>query len=168
MKVLGAISDVADQPPLYRLSAGVALAGMVTFNGRLARAGFRMFASEWLATKLKSAVKHHVDRNRPDQVASGAGEIRSGNSHATALSSFPSGHTAGAVAVAQALSREYPEYRVAATTAAAAAAILQVPRLHHYPSDIAAGAGVGLIAEGIVNAVTPGKKSPKGNGSTVN
>lgn len=155
MRVLGAISDVADQPPLYRLSAAVAVAGLITLNGRLARAGLRMFASEWLATKLKSAVKHNVDRDRPNRVKNGAGDIRRGGSRAKALSSFPSGHTAGAVAVAQALSREYPEHRAAATTAAAAAALLQVPRCQHYPSDIAAGAGIGLVAEAIVNALTP-------------
>ena len=155
MKFLGAISDIADQPPLYRLSAVVALVGVVTANGRLARAGFRMFASEWLATQIKSTIKHRVDRNRPAAVAAGSGDIRRGDSRAKELSSFPSGHTAGAVAVAQALSREYPEHRVAATTAAATAALLQVPRCQHYPSDIAAGAGIGLIAETIINALMP-------------
>lgn len=155
MKVLGAISDVADQPPLYRISGVIALAGLLTANRRLARAGVRMFASEWLATKIKSAVKHRVDRDRPGEVAAGSGDIRRGRSRAKELSSFPSGHTAGAVAVAQALSREYPEYRVAATTTAAAAALLQIPRCQHYPSDIAAGAGIGLIAEAIIDAITP-------------
>jgi membrane-associated phospholipid phosphatase len=67
--------------------------------------------------------------------------------------SFPSGHTAGSVAVARAVGRVYPEARAAAYGGAAAIALIQIPRGAHYPADVAAGTAVGIIAETAVNAV---------------
>ena len=60
---------------------------------------------------------------------------------------FPSGHTAGAVAVARACARHYPPARAPAYAWAAGVAAAQVPRCAHYPSDVAGGALVGLAAE---------------------
>jgi hypothetical protein len=68
--------------------------------------------------------------------------------------SFPSGHTAGSVAVARALAGVYPEARLAAYSGAAAVALVQIPRGAHYPLDVAAGALVGVVADALREVVT--------------
>lgn len=149
---LGWLSELADQPPLISICAGTLVVGLLTRNLRLARAGGSMLTAELLATKLKSAVKHRVDRSRPRVVEDGGDyEMHLGSNRASSASSFPSGHTAGAVTVARAFAREYPEHGAAAYTAALAVAAIQVPRCQHYPSDLAAGALIGLAAEKAVH-----------------
>ena len=148
VRALGKASEIADQPPLITLCATTFAAGLILRDGRLARAGGRMLAAVLVATKLKSLIKHRVDRTRPHVIADG-GRYRAqkGHDHASAMNSFPSGHTAGAVAVARAFAREYPERAVEAYGAAVAIGAIQIPRSKHYPSDVAAGAIVGLVAE---------------------
>ena len=58
----------------------------------------------------------------------------------------------GAVAVAGTFARDYPEYKVAGYAAAAYVALMQVPRCKHYPSDVGAGALLGLATAWVVNA----------------
>ena len=67
------------------------------------------------------------------------------------MNSFPSGHTAGAVAVAAVIGRCYPAHRVAAYASAAAVAAIQVPRCQHYPGDLGAGALIGIAAGAMAN-----------------
>jgi undecaprenyl-diphosphatase len=151
IRTLGTLSEVADQPQLYALCWGVIGVGLVRGDKRLRNAGLRMLAAEWLATKAKSAIKHRVDRTRPDvSVDGGPYHMARGSSHAHPLSSFPSGHTAGAMAVATAFASEYPAYRLPAFAAASAIALIQLPRCTHYPSDIGVGAAIGLTAGGLV------------------
>ncbi len=152
VRALGKASEIADQPPLIALCAATFAAGLILRNGRLARAGGRMLAAELLATKLKSLIKHQVDRTRPHVIANGGRyQAKKGHDHASAMNSFPSGHTAGAVTVARAYAREYPEHAGAAYGAAAAIGAIQIPRSKHYPADIVAGAIVGLVAEKAVH-----------------
>lgn len=152
--VLGRLSELADQPPLTTICALTFVCGLLGGNARLAHAGARMLAAELLGTKLKSAVKHRIDRTRPEAVESGtAYRAGAGQDRASAMNSFPSGHSVGAVAVARAYAREYPEHRIAAYGAAATAAAVQVPRGKHYPADIVAGAAVGMLAEGAVHLI---------------
>lgn len=151
VRVLGWLSELADQPQLISICTGTLLVGLAMRDERLARAGGRMLAAELLATGLKSAIKHRVDRTRPRVVEAGGDyDMQPGNSEDGDVSSFPSGHTAGAVSVARAFVREYPEHRAAAYGIAAAVAIIQVPRCQHYPTDLLAGALVGLAAEAVV------------------
>jgi membrane-associated phospholipid phosphatase len=148
VRLLGTLSELADQPPLIGFCAGLFAFGLVTRDRRLASAGGRMLAAELLATEMKSQIKHRVDRTRPRVAANGKTyRFEKGDDHASGLNSFPSGHTAGAVAVARAYAREYPEYGALAYGAAAAVAAIQIPRCQHYPSDLAVGAAIGLVAE---------------------
>jgi len=147
VRALGTLSQLADQPQLYTISALTAAAGMVRGDARLARTGVRMFAAEWLATKVKTAIKHRVDRTRPHvPVDGGDYRMEAGDSHDKALSSFPSGHTAGAVAVARVVASEYPQHAGAAAALAAFVGLIQIPRCAHFPTDIGAGAAIGLVA----------------------
>lgn len=154
VRLLGGASELADQPPLITLTAAVAAIGLVTGERPLARAGFRMLGAELLATWIKTRIKHRVDRTRPYLlVERDHYSMEQGDSHESQKSSFPSGHTAGAVAVARALAREYPGARGAANGLAAAVAAVQIPRCAHFVSDIAAGAAIGVAAEAAVDAV---------------
>ena len=152
VRALGFVSEVADQPPLISICAATLGWGLLAGNPRLARAGGRMLAAELLATAIKTAVKRSIDRTRPMVlVEDGRYEMAPGSRRGHRINSFPSGHTAGAVTVARALARDYPEHAAAAYGAAAAIAAIQIPRCTHYPTDIAAGAAIGVAAETIVS-----------------
>jgi len=60
--------------------------------------------------------------------------------------SFPSAHTACAFAAAVVLARRFPRFRYAFYLGAAAVAASHVLLLKHYPSDVLAGAAVGVVA----------------------
>lgn len=152
VKIAGTISDIGDQPPLIVLSVATALGGAVLRDGKVARTGLRMLAAHALATGIKSLVKHQVDRSRPHQPLNGGRyKARRGNSSDPALNSFPSGHTAGVVAVVAAVSREYPASAPVGYATAAGIAAMQVPRAQHYVSDLAAGAVIGAVAGWLSN-----------------
>jgi membrane-associated phospholipid phosphatase len=126
-------------------------------SDRLVRAGARMLLAREAATLVKNVFKTNIDRTRPRSATSRRDKkARKGTSSAKEQSSFPSGHSAGAIAAARAVSREYPEYGVAVTTAAALVAASQVPRCAHYPTDVAAGILLGLAVEVGTNAVWNG------------
>lgn len=147
VKVAGQLSEIGDQPPLRALTLGSAALGLVRRDPMLTRAGLRMFAAHTLATWAKTLVKRQIDRTRPDHAIDTEYRMERGDSDTHELSSFPSGHTAGALAVTQALVRDYPETRVAGFAFTAAIAAIQVPRCKHFVSDILAGAAIGWGAE---------------------
>ena len=153
MKALGHFASLGDQPPLRTLCAAVIAAGLAGGDRRLARAGVRMLVAHSLATFAKDFVKHRVDRTRPrSKGEEGKDHVpRSGRSTAKEETSFPSGHSAGAAAVARAFARDYPEHAAPAYAAAAALALAQIPRCAHYPSDVGAGLAIGVAAEAAVD-----------------
>lgn len=152
VKLLGKVGKLGDQPPLIALSSAVALWGLWRGDRHLAHVGGRMLAAHLLATGAKNFVKRYVDRTRPFVlVEEGRYEMKPGRTDDKETTSFPSGHTAGAVAVACAVARGYPEYAAAAYAGAGLIAAIQIPRCAHYPSDIGAGTLVGLAAEAVTN-----------------
>jgi membrane-associated phospholipid phosphatase len=156
VRALGFASEAADQPPLLAASIATIGAGAVLHRPRLLRAGLRMLASELVATGIKAVVKHHVNRTRPRKMRKdGRYSLHTdskGSKDEGPWNSFPSGHTAGAVAVARAATREYPEAKPAAGLAATLVALIQLPRGKHFASDVVAGAAIGLVSEAVVNA----------------
>ncbi len=152
VRATSAFSEILDQPPLVAISALTAGAGLVTRNPRLARAGLRMLASHALATLVKGVIKNRVDRSRPKKlVDDGDYVMESGESDEGDMRSFPSGHTAGGVAVVRALAREYPGSTWPTGVGLTATAAALIPKQAHYPSDIAAGAVVGWVSEYLVD-----------------
>lgn len=147
VKGVSAVASIGDQPPMQALSWAVLAAGLIGRNPRLARAGGRMIFAHMLATSAKSVIKHRVDRTRPHVLEKRKYKMEKGNGKAKEVSSFPSGHTAGAVAVARAFAREYPEHEKAALGAAGLIALAQIPRCAHYPTDVGAGIAIGLAGE---------------------
>ena len=115
-----------------------------------------MAAAHLIATAAKNFVKHRVDRTRPRSARGRDGhKPQLGRSEAKEETSFPSGHSAGALAVALAFAREYPDYRGPALAGAGMIALGQIPRCAHYPTDVAAGLALGWAAEAAVGAVWP-------------
>ncbi len=154
VRAVRAIGTLGDQPPMLALSATLLAQGWRDDDRRLMRAGTRMLASELVTIIIKDLVKRAVTRTRPHLLRDeGRYEVRTGGPRDGAYSSFPSGHTAGAVAVARALTREYPQTAIPAYALAATVAVGQIPECAHYPTDVAAGAMVGLASELIVDRV---------------
>lgn len=151
---VAAVGDLADQPPLFALALGTLALGVVLRRPQLARTGARMLVAEAVATGIKTVVKRSVDRTRPAK-ALGDGEHKVGHGRGTsdsAFNSFPSGHTAGAVAVAQAAAHGTPAAALPARLAAAGVGAVQLPGGKHYLSDVAVGAAIGWVAERIAGA----------------
>ncbi len=89
------------------------------------------------ASIASSVIKAVVGRARPDGASS---------SHA-----FPSGHAAVMFAVAFVLAKRFPRFRYAFYCGAFTVALSRVLLLKHYPSDVLAGAALGLlVAAGVV------------------
>ncbi|RMF83365.1 MAG: phosphatase PAP2 family protein [Nitrospirae bacterium] len=96
-------------------------------------------------------MKHAVRRLRPSQVLSGLHLI---GPHLGNLS-YPSGHTATAVALAGVLGHRFPRLRPLLYPAAAAVACSRVYTAAHYPLDVAAGALLGAAVAVAVNLAAP-------------
>ena len=153
-KIVAAIGKLGDQPELRTLSFMVVAGGLIGANRRMIRAGIRMLLAHELATLGKNLVKEQIDRTRPHSAKSRQEQaVKPGKHTAKTKTSFPSGHSAGSTAVARALSREYPQLQPPALAAAAVVSTLQVPRLNHYPTDVAAGMVLGVLAEAAANLV---------------
>jgi membrane-associated phospholipid phosphatase len=153
VRALDYLSKLADQPELRFIGAGLMVAGTFAGGDRLVRAGARMIIAHEVATLAKDLVKTEIDRTRPRSASRrNDKKPRKGRHTAKEETSFPSGHSAGAIAAARAFSREFPEFGVAAMGAAGLVAASQVPRSAHYPSDVTAGILVGLAAEAATNA----------------
>lgn len=150
VKAIGFLSEIGDQPPMRALCVATIAAGAVSGSPRLLRTGVRMLAAHTVATWAKDFVKLRIDRTRPRTDKDHG--MRPGKGKHKEVTSFPSGHTAGAVAVARAFARDFPEYRTPAYAAAAAVSLAQVPRNAHYPSDIGAGFLIGLGGEAAVSS----------------
>ena len=154
VRLLSFASKIGDQPPLRTISAAAIVAGLIGGNRRLLRAGVRMLVAHEAATALKDAIKTRVDRTRPRSAESHQQrKISPGKRTDKETTSFPSGHSAGSIAVARAFAREFPDHAVPALGAAAAVGAAQVPRYSHYASDVAAGFIVGWAAEAATNMV---------------
>lgn len=137
-RLLSAVEEAAESSKLWCGAAVV----MSAFGGRRGRrsaaAGLAALA---LAQLLSNGVgKQLIDRPRPPKEWIPHDEVEDRPDS----SSFPSGHTAAAVAFTAAVAPAWP---LAAAVCAVPAALLAVERVQsgaHYPTDVAAGALIGL------------------------
>ena len=154
MKAVAFLSEVADQPPLIAASLGTVAIGLATRRADIARGGARMLVSHLLATGAKLAIKRTIDRTRPSAaLESGNSRFEIGDTGGHEEKSFPSGHTAGAVAVALAASHDIEGAGLPAALATGAIAAAQAPAGNHYLSDVVVGGAVGWAVEAVVSAV---------------
>jgi membrane-associated phospholipid phosphatase len=149
-KAAGEASKIGDQEPLYAMSAGVLLVGLVCRNPRLSGSGLSMLAAVGAADLTKRLAKSLVSRTRPHVLLDDQHyEAQAGGSDEKPEQSFPSGHTACSVAAARALSREYPRAGAAAGVGAVAIGISRMVKGAHWPLDVLGGAIIGLAAEAL-------------------
>ncbi|WAJ28909.1 phosphatase PAP2 family protein [Antarcticirhabdus aurantiaca] len=154
IRALGWASEIADQPQLATVCGLTAAAGLMRGDRRLMSTGILMLLAHGFATFFKSMVKSRVNRTRPSAaIEDGRYEMGLGESRDRDDQSFPSGHTAGAVAVAGIVAMRHPGAAIPASALAIAASVIQVPRGKHYPGDLAAGLAIGLAAAGITLAI---------------
>jgi len=150
VRLVGAASEIGDQPQMRMICAATVADGIARRDLHLTSTGFRMLAAHTLATWAKSGIKAVINRRRPKD--GDDPRIREGDSDRHEENSFPSGHSAGAVAVGEAIARAYPGHAVAARGAALSISVVQVPRGTHYAGDVLAGIAIGLIAERMSDA----------------
>ncbi|WP_082670100.1 phosphatase PAP2 family protein [Sphingomonas sanguinis] len=150
VRLVGAASEIGDQPPMRMICAATVADGIARRDIHLTSTGFRILAAHTLATWAKSRIKAVINRRRPKD--GDDPRVREGDSDRHEENSFPSGHSAGAVAVGEAIARAYPDHAVAARGAALSVSVVQVPRGTHYAGDVLAGIAIGLIAERVSDA----------------
>ncbi|MBB5716842.1 phosphatase PAP2 family protein [Sphingomonas aerophila] len=145
VRLIGSASEIGDQPQMRLLCAATIAFAIIKRDDRLLTTGIKMLSAHTLATWGKSGVKSVVNRTRPE--SGDDPRVQLGDSDAHEENSFPSGHSAGAISVAQAFARSYPKHSLTARSAALAVAAVQVPRGTHYAGDVVAGILIGLGAE---------------------
>ena len=154
VRMLSRFAKLGDQPELRLISGSAIAAGLLLGRGHLFRAGVRMLLAHEAATAAKDLIKSRVDRTRPHSANSKEdAKPKPGRKQAKRFRSFPSGHSAGSVAVAQAFAREFPQHQAAALIAAGAISVGQIPKSAHYPTDVAAGALIGAAVEALIAGV---------------
>ena len=96
------------------------------------------------------AAKSVTDRRRPRAIGP--------RGHAPKTSSMPSSHTAGAAAYATAATLTTPALGVLVVPAAATIAWSRVAAARHFPTDVIAGAALGIVigagVHGVANRLT--------------
>lgn len=148
VRTLATLSEVGSWKSLLAISAGALAWGVAVGDRRMTSAGQRMLSAGILASLVKTTTKRLVHRTRPN-VLMDTGLYARGwlGPNDGPWQSFPSGHSALSVAVARAAGHAYPDIRGAAYGAAAGVMLTQILRGAHFPSDVAAGALIGLAAE---------------------
>jgi membrane-associated phospholipid phosphatase len=143
-KALTAVESAAQKTKLWCAAAGT----MAMFGGRRGRlAAVSGLSAVVVAQVICSGLcKQLTDRPRPPEEWFPHDEVEDRPDS----SSFPSGHTAAAAAFAAAV---VPAWPPAGTLCAVPAAMVAVERVWsgaHYPTDVVAGAAIGLASAGLV------------------
>jgi len=154
VKIAAKASKIGDQEPLYAIGAAVVLCGLVARDRQLAGTGAALLAAVGAADAAKSLIKDLVKRTRPHVLLDERRyETGAGGSEEKPDQSFPSGHMAGSVAFARALSRPYPRAGALCGLASLGLGWSRVAKGAHWPLDVAAGAAIGLCSEAITGSV---------------
>ncbi|TAN39482.1 MAG: phosphatase PAP2 family protein [Nitrospirae bacterium] len=125
-----------------------------SYNRRLAEAGKTLFFGLITAGVVVQGFKHLIGRARPRVTFN---TVFIGPSIDFNYDSFPSGHTTLTFCLAYILSQFYPRYRVVFYLFAVMTGADRMLGLSHFPSDVLAGALLGMVVGRIVysRAVCP-------------
>ncbi|MFF0141928.1 phosphatase PAP2 family protein [Streptomyces sp. NPDC005227] len=137
-QLLSAVEETAESSKLW-FGAAAVMIGLGSGRGR--RSAVSGLAALVVAQVVSNGVgKQLVDRSRPPKEWIEHDEVEDRPDS----SSFPSGHTAAAVAFTSAVAPAWPLAAVLCAVPAAALALERVQSDAHYPSDVAAGALIGF------------------------
>ncbi|WP_436849369.1 phosphatase PAP2 family protein [Streptomyces massasporeus] len=143
-RVLSVVEEMAEGTKLWCGAAAV----MVSLGGRRGRkaaaAGLAAVALAQLASN--GVCKQLADRPRPPKEWFPHDETEDRPDS----SSFPSGHTAAAVAFTAAVAPTWPLAGAVCAVPAAMVAVERVQSGAHYPSDVAVGAAIGLTGAWLI------------------
>ncbi len=146
------VSDVGDwlAKPLLLVAISVALLAMgLVFKRPVFRlAGLESLIAHAAAGLLTNGLKHLVGRPRPKFTHSG--EFQFSPTLDFGLDSFPSGHSTASFAIAAVLAKHFPRAAWFLYGTAGLVAVSRVLRGSHFPSDVVAGAGLGVLAGYVV------------------
>ncbi|MTD14924.1 phosphatase PAP2 family protein [Nakamurella sp. YIM 132087] len=143
------VTRIADNSVVWILSA----AGMVAFGDPVVRRRALQGLGTIAVTSLvvNQGLKRLFSRPRPDQQV--VPEDR--RAAAKSSSSFPSGHTASAVAFVTVTGRSHPLLTTPLAVVAVAVGSSRVATGMHYPSDVLVGGAVGAVIGRIACRVLP-------------
>ncbi|UCH36201.1 MAG: phosphatase PAP2 family protein [Armatimonadota bacterium] len=126
------LTDLGNWPAM-----GVVCAALYAGGDSRSRHAAQDFASAGLTTTVMvGLLKRTVQRPRPNEPGDGSGDTSF---------SFPSGHAASAFSAATVIAHHYPDLREPAYVGAALISVSRVALRRHYPTDVAAGALVGIL-----------------------
>jgi membrane-associated phospholipid phosphatase len=125
----------------FAVPAGLAVAGLIKKDEKTIRSSLVIFGSEAVAVGLTTILKYSVNRDRPFVTYPDINQKISVHDP-----SFPSGHTSNSFSTAMALSLEYPKWYVIVPSFgwAGTVAYSRMSLGVHYPSDVVAGALIGI------------------------
>lgn len=143
-KVLSVVEEAAESSKLW-CGAAAAMAWLGGWRGR--RAAATGLTALVIAQLISNGVcKQVADRPRPPKEWFPHDEV----DDRPDSSSFPSGHTAAAVAFTAAVVPTWPAAGALCAVSAAMVALERVQSGAHYPSDVAAGAAIGLASAWLI------------------
>jgi undecaprenyl-diphosphatase len=131
--------------------AVLGLSLLATFTARGAHLGLRLGVATTLSTLTSQALKRSLTRARPDAAIAGFEPLAANPDRF----SFPSGHTAAAFSVAVAFAGEPFGVGPLALLLAVGIGLSRVYLGAHYPLDVGAGAGLGVVAGVAARLIVP-------------
>lgn len=133
-------NTLGERKRMMRFSAGLFVASLATRNGRFQNAAFTSWQALVYADLITRTLKSVVGRVRPS-AGMGPDRFRPFSGH----HSFPSGHTTVAFAVMSAWVFSYPHTATYALLAlSTGTAFARVAHNRHWPTDVFAGAAIGI------------------------
>lgn len=123
------------------IPVGIAAAGLLQNDKEILRNACIVIGASAISSFITTALKYSVNRDRPFVTYPDITKKSTGGSP-----SFPSGHTSNSFAVATSVSLQYPEWYIIVPSFAWAGTVAY-SRMElgvHYPSDIIAGAFIGV------------------------
>ena len=149
LELAGDVGSRLGSGAILAVLSGVLLAiGLARKQPAFRRAGVGSLIAHAAAALSVQALKHLIGRPRPRMTHGGGFQF--GPSWDAGLDSFPSGHTTASFAVAAVLAKQFPRARWLIYSAASFVTVSRVMRGSHFPTDVVAGVGLGLLAGYVV------------------